>query len=101
MKKVLKISLFIVFLSVTLISCSDVSRKVDDNIENLIRKTESLDSLLNQEDDKILALDSLIDKEHQKVIKLDSLIQKSSSKLDSVANKIKNLKQNNYKQIKN
>ena len=88
MKKVLKIRLFVAFFSVTLISCSDVSRKVDDNIEKLLKKTETLDSLLNQEVDKILTLDSLIDKEHQKVIKLDSLIQKSSSKLDSVVKKI-------------
>jgi len=87
MNKVLKISLFVAFLSVTFISCSDVSRKVNDKIEKLIKKTESLDSLLNQELDKVLTLDSLIDKEHQKVIKLDSLIQKSSSKLDSVVSK--------------
>lgn len=87
MKKALKIILVFAFLSVTFISCRDVSRKVDDNLEKLIKKTESLDSLLDQEVDKVLTLDSLIEKEHQKVKKLDSLIQKSSSKLDSIVNK--------------
>lgn len=88
MGKVLKLNIFIAFLSITFFSCNDVSRKVDDKIEKLIKKTESLDSLLNQEVDKILTLDSLIDKEHQKVILLDSLIQKSSSTLDSVLNNV-------------
>ena len=59
-----------------------------DSREASLKKTETLDSLINQEVDKVLTLDSLIDKEHQKVIKLDSLIQKSSTKLDSVVNKI-------------
>jgi hypothetical protein len=87
MKKVLKICLFIAFLSVTFVACSDVNRKFDDKMEKLMNKTESLDSLLNQEVDKVLTLDSLIEKEHQKVQKLDSLIEKSSSKFDSVARK--------------
>jgi hypothetical protein len=88
MKKVMKKILLVAFLSVTFFSCRDLSRKVDDKIDMLIKKTESLDSLLNQEVDKVLTLDSLIDKELQKVIKLDSLIKKSSSKLDSVVNKV-------------
>ena len=88
MGKVLKISIILAFFSITFFSFSDVSKKVVEKMEQLLKKTESLDSLLNQEVDKVLTLDSLIDKEHQKVIKLDSLIQKSSTKLDSVVNKV-------------
>lgn len=88
MKKVLKITLLVIFLSGILISCTDASRKVDEKINNLMKKTESLDSLVNKEVDKVLTLDSLIEKEHQKVKKLDSIVQKSTSKLDSVVNKI-------------
>lgn len=88
MRKLLKKSIVLAFFSITFFSCSDVSKKVDEKIEQILKKTESLDSLLNKEVDKVLTLDSLIDKEHQKVIKLDSLIQKSSSKLDSVVNKV-------------
>jgi copper homeostasis protein CutC len=88
MEKVLKIILLVAILSVTFISCGDVSQKVNEKFETLIKKTESLDSLLNKEVEKVLTLDSLIDKEHQKVMKLDSLIQKSSTRLDSVVNKI-------------
>ena len=90
MEKVLKIILLAAIFSVTFISCGDVSQKVNEKIETLINKTESLDSLLNKEVEKVLALDSLINKEQQKVMKLDSIIQKSSSKLDSVVNKIIN-----------
>lgn len=88
MGKVLKIILLVAIFSFTFISCRDVSQKVNEKIETLNKKTESLDSLLNKEVEKVLTLDSLIDKEHQKVMKLDSLIQKSSTKLDSVVNKI-------------
>lgn len=88
MKKALKTSIYIAFISVTFFSCGDVSRKVDEKIDQLQKKTESIDSLLNQEVDKVLPLDSLIDKEQQRVLKLDSLIQDSSSKIDSVADRI-------------
>ncbi|HOK39308.1 MAG: hypothetical protein WHW07_09050 [Bacteroidales bacterium] len=88
MLKNLRITLVVLLTAGFLISCGDVNRRVDEKIDKLLKKTESLDSLLNQEVDKVLTLDSLIDKEHQKVIKLDSLIQKSSTKLDSVVNKV-------------
>ena len=88
MKKILKISIFVAFSLVSFISCGNQSKKEYDKIEKLIKKTETLDSLLNQEVDKVLTLDSLIEKEQQKLIKLDSIILKSSSKLDSVVNKV-------------
>lgn len=88
MGKVLKNSIFLAFFSITFLSCNDISKKVDEKMELLLKKTETLDSLINQEVDKVLTLDSLIDKEHEKVIKLDSVIQKSSTKLDSIVNKI-------------
>jgi enoyl-[acyl-carrier-protein] reductase (NADH) len=74
MLKILRITLVVLLTAGFLISCGDVNRRVDEKIDKLLKKTESLDSLLNQEIDKVLTLDSLIDKEHQKVIKLDSLI---------------------------
>lgn len=49
--------------------------------------TESLDSVIRKEVDKVITLDSLIDKESEKVKKLDTLINKSSSQLDSIFKK--------------
>ena len=88
MEKVLKIILLGAIFSVSLLSCGDASKKFDEKIETLIKKTETLDSLINKEVEKVSTLDSLIEKEYQKVIKLDSLIEKSSSKFDSAINKI-------------
>jgi len=76
--------LLLVFIS--LASCGDLKREVENNLNDLKKKAESLDSLVNKEVDKVLALDSLINLESDKVKKLDSLINKSSSRLDSISN---------------
>ena len=80
-----KIVLIIVSIGL-LTSCVDMSKKVEEKIDELTKKTEKLDSLVNKEFDKVIALDSLVNMEGGKVKKLDSLIKKSSSKLDSFAN---------------
>jgi predicted nucleotide-binding protein (sugar kinase/HSP70/actin superfamily) len=68
-----------------LTACGDISEKVEKKLNELEAKTESLDSLINNEVDKVLKLDSLVNLENDKVKKLDSLINKTSSKLDSIA----------------
>lgn len=67
-------------------SCGNVSDEVENKLNALIDKTETLDSIINKEVDKVLVLDYLIHDENEKVKKLDSLIQKSASKLDSISN---------------
>jgi len=94
MRKQLKVILPLVIM-VLFISCSDMSKKVEDRLNDLTNKAESLDSLVNKEIDKVLALDSIINLEGNKVKVLDSLINKSSSRIDSIAKeKIKSLRQN-------
>ncbi|MBN1768122.1 MAG: hypothetical protein JW842_06385 [Prolixibacteraceae bacterium] len=88
METVLKIILLVAIFSVSFISCGDVNKKIDDKIETLIKKAETLDSILNKEVEKVSTLDSLITKEHKNMMKLDSLIQKSTTIIDSVVNKI-------------
>jgi septal ring factor EnvC (AmiA/AmiB activator) len=66
-------------------ACSNLSNEVENKLNELKSKTESLDSLINKEVDKVLTLDSLINGENDKVKKLDSLINKSATKLDSIA----------------
>lgn len=68
-----------------LTACGDISNKVDNKLNELQNKTESLDSLINKEVYKVLTLDSLINIESDKVKKLDTLINKSSSQLDSIS----------------
>lgn len=70
-----------------LASCGNISNEVENKLNELNKKTESLDSMVNKEVDKVLTLDSLINKESEKVKKLDTLINKSSSKIDSIVKK--------------
>jgi hypothetical protein len=80
-------------MTVLFISCSDISKKVEDRLNDLNNKAESLDTLLNKEIDKVMELDSIINRERDKVKVLDSLIDKSSSRIDSIAReKIRSLK---------
>ena len=67
-------------------ACQSISDKAENKLNDLLSKTESLDSIINKEVNKVLTLDSLINDERGKVKKLDSLINKNTSKLDSFAN---------------
>jgi copper homeostasis protein CutC len=63
-----------------------MGRKVEERLDDLNNKAESLDSLVNKEVEKVLILDSIINKESEKVKQLDSLIERSASRLDSIVN---------------
>jgi hypothetical protein len=84
MRKKLKVILPLMIL-VLFTSCSEMSKKVEEKLNDLTNKANSLDTLINKEIDKVMALDSIINLESDKVKVLDSLINKSSSRLDSVA----------------
>lgn len=71
-------------------ACGNLSQEVENRLNDLQNKTESLDSLINTEVDKVLALDSLILEETEKVKKLDTLINNSASQIDSMARKGRN-----------
>jgi predicted site-specific integrase-resolvase len=92
MRKQLKLILPLMIM-VLFISCSEMSKKVEDQLNDLTNKAQSLDSLVNKEIDKVMELDSIINLEGKKVKVLDSLINKSSSRIDSIAKeKIRSLK---------
>jgi len=74
-----------VLVTVFLVSCGNLSNEVENKLNELKNKTESLDSIINKEVDKVITLDSLINGESEKVKKLDSLINKNSLKLDSIS----------------
>jgi hypothetical protein len=61
-----------------------MNKKVEEKLNDLSNKANSLDSLVNKEIEKVMALDSIINPEGKKVIVLDSLINKSSSGIDSI-----------------
>jgi hypothetical protein len=73
--------------AIHLTSCGNISKEVQNKINELNNKTETLDSILNKEIGKVLTLDSLVDKEREKVKILDTLISRTSSKLDSITKK--------------
>jgi len=92
MRKQVRIILPLLMM-VLFISCNEVSKKVEDQLNDLTNKALSLDSLVNKEIDKVMVLDSIINLEGNKVKVLDSLIIKSSSRIDSIAReKIRSLK---------
>jgi hypothetical protein len=84
MRKQLKIILPLIMITL-FISCGEMSKKVEDHLNELTNKAESLDSLVNREIDKVMALDSILNLEGNKVKVLDSLINKSSSRIDSIS----------------
>lgn len=87
MKNFLRNYFLPILVAVSFTACSnDLTNEVKNKLDELKNKTESLDSLINKEVDKVLTLDSLINFESGKVKKLDSLIDKTSSKFDSIAN---------------
>lgn len=87
MKSILNKIFPTLIITFSFISCNNLSNEVENKLNDLNRKTDSLDSIINKEVDKVLTLDSLINKESEKVKKLDTLINKSSSQLDSILKK--------------
>ena len=84
MVKSLRIILVLVFASSIFISCGDLNKRVDEKLDNLMKKAESIDSLLTEEADKALRLDSLINTGSEKAKKLDSILDKTTSRMDSL-----------------
>ncbi len=84
MKTFLNTKLPIIVLFLLVASCSQVSKKVEDKLNELNAKAEQLDSLVNKEVEKVLTLDTLVNFETNKIKKLDSLINNSTQKLDSL-----------------
>lgn len=88
MKKQITKSLLCIATIGLLGSCNnEVSKKLEDKLNELDSKTEQLDSIVNREVNRVRNLDSLIDFESDKIKQLDSIITKSSSRIDSVAGK--------------
>ena len=79
-------TIFALFIALFILSsCSELNMEAGKRLEQLERKTESLDSFVNREIDKVMALDSIVIKETDKVKKLDSIINKTSSRIDSIS----------------
>jgi len=78
--KSLSITLSLAFAAtIGLTGCGNLSNDVEAKLKELKSKTESLDSLVNQEVDKVHSLDSLINSETEKLNKLDSI---ANAKMD-------------------
>ena len=85
MKILFKGILPLVTAIVLLSSCGDMTKKLDDKLNELSVKAEQLDSLVNREVDRVLTLDTLVNFENEKINRLDSLINKTTSRIDSLA----------------
>ena len=83
MKRFYPRHLLVILAFSSLTSCNNLSSEVENKLNELKSKTESLDSLINKEVDKVTSLDSIINGESEKVKQLDSLIHKKASAIDS------------------
>jgi peptidoglycan hydrolase CwlO-like protein len=72
-------------LAFSFTACGNLSNEVENKLNALKNKTETLDSTINKEFEKVSTLDSLINKESEKVKKLDTLINSTSSRLESIS----------------
>jgi hypothetical protein len=68
------------------VSCAEFSEEAERRLEDLREKTNSLDSLITREVDKVMTLDSIIEVEGKKVQRLDSIINETTTKFDSIRN---------------
>ncbi|MGO3183255.1 MAG: hypothetical protein ACTIJ9_10515 [Aequorivita sp.] len=84
-KHIIKSLLFIVTVALFASCNGDLSKKLEDKLLELDSKTESLDSIVNKEMNRVRNLDSIINFESDKIKKLDSVITESASKIDSMA----------------
>jgi hypothetical protein len=89
MQTIIKLWLIIIASASLLTSCGNLSTDVENKLNELKSKSESLDSMLTKEVNKVYALDTLINTEHVKVKQLDSIIQSKTKLLQQLTQKAK------------
>lgn len=88
MKLLLKSNLIQFIAIVLLTSCDELSKSAEGRINEIINnKTEQLDSMVNNEINKVVNIDSVVNLEDDTIKKYDSLVNDASSRFDSVTNK--------------
>lgn len=68
-------------------SCNQINQKIDNELNQIQSKADSIDSLVNKKVDQVKQIDSMIQKGTNQVKKIDTLVQKSQSQLDSLKKK--------------
>ncbi|WP_276373907.1 hypothetical protein [Chryseolinea sp. H1M3-3] len=72
----------------SIIACTETRREAEKNLDILMKKALTLDSVINVESKKIKLLDSAMSGELSKANKLDSLVNHESKRIDSLLIKI-------------
>lgn len=82
---------FILFFACTTLffssSCNQINQKIDDELNKIQSKADSIDSLVNKKVDQVKQIDSMIQNGTNQVKKIDTLVQKSQNQLDSLKRK--------------
>lgn len=76
----LSLLLFVVFAT----SCDNLEGKLQEKVDLINAKAQSLDSLMNKELDKMGSLDSMLNRELDKVDSLDVIINQKLEKVNSL-----------------
>lgn len=67
--------------------CQEMNSKMEDQLDNINKRAEELDSAVNRGLDKVENLDSTINAKSKKIRNLDSIVRKTTTRIDSIVNK--------------
>lgn len=78
----------VLLLSVSLLftGCQEMTSKMDEQLDNINKRAEDLDSAVNRGLDKVENLDSTITAKSKRIKDLDSIVRKTTTRIDSLVN---------------
>ena len=79
--------LVLLFVSGLFTGCQEMNSRVEDQLDNINKRAEELDSAVNRGLDKVEDLDSTISAKTEKIRDLDSIVRKTGTRIDSVVTK--------------
>ena len=88
MKNKTNIAKILILMATTVFTgCQDMNSRVEDQLDNINKRAEELDSAVNRGLDKVEDLDSTISAKTDKIRDLDSIVRKTGTRIDSIVTK--------------
>lgn len=66
--------------------CKEMDSRVNEQLDNINKRAEELDSAVNRGLDKVENLDSTITAKSKRIKNLDSIVRKTGNRIDSLVN---------------
>lgn len=88
MKNNTNIAIILILIATGLFTgCQEMNSRVENQLDNINKRAEELDSAVNRGLDKVEDLDSTISAKTEKIRDLDSIVRKTGSRIDSIVTK--------------